>query len=58
MLAWGPWVQEMVMMLDGEGTFRHYPIAGGLMDQPARDMLIYNIAREKWVSLMNKRITA
>jgi len=46
----------MVLMIDGKGTFRHFPEAGPLCDQPARDMSIYDLARGRWVERINKRI--
>lgn len=57
-MAWGPWVHDMVLMIDGKGTFRHYPEAGSLREQPARDMAIYDIARGRWVERMNERLKA
>jgi hypothetical protein len=48
----------MVLMIDGKGTFRHYPEAGSLREQPARDMAIYDIARGRWVERMNERLKA
>lgn len=55
-MAWGPWVCDMVLMIDGKGTFRHFPEQGSLGDQPARDMAIYDVARGRWVERMNKLI--
>lgn len=54
-MAWGPWIQDMTIMIDGNGTFRHFPEAGALRDQPARDMYIYNIARCRWIEKMNRK---
>jgi len=56
MLAWSPWVRDMADMIDGKGTMRHYPCDGGYKAQPARDMLIYNIARVRWVERMNEKM--
>lgn len=53
--AWGPWVSELVDMLDGLGTMRHLPEAGPMGDQPARDMEVFRVIRAKWVDRMNAR---
>jgi hypothetical protein len=46
----------MVLMIDGDGALRHFPEAGPLREQPARDIEIYNIARNRWVERMNEKI--
>jgi len=53
-LAWGPWVREMLEMIDGKGTLRHLPEPGAYREQPARDLLIYNVARGRWVERINQ----
>jgi len=45
----------MAEMIDGKGTIRHLPDPGSYRQQVARDMLIYSIARGRWVELMNKK---
>jgi hypothetical protein len=45
----------MSEMIDGKGTIRHLPDPGSYRQQVARDMLIYSIARGRWVELMNKK---
>jgi hypothetical protein len=46
----------MVLMIAGDGTFRHFPEKGSLREQPARDMEIYDAARGRWVERMNEKI--
>jgi len=57
-MAWGPWVHDMAQMIDGDGAWAHYPCAGGLFDQPARDMAIYGIAKNRWVERRNQDMKA
>lgn len=55
-VAWGPWVRDMMDMIDGKGTLRHLYWPGSLSEQPARDMAIYNTARGRWVERMNEEM--
>jgi len=48
----------MAQMIDGDGAWAHYPCAGGLFDQPARDMAIYGIAKNRWVERRNQDMKA
>lgn len=54
-LAWGPWVADLTGMIDGLGCIGHLPMPGTYMEQPARDMAIYETIRGRWVELMNKK---
>ena len=45
------------MLLDGDGTFRHWKYAGAYADQPWIDMQIYRVIRGKWVELKNKEMS-
>jgi len=56
--AWGPWVRDMTALLDGDGAWAHFPYSGGLFDQPARDMQIYSIAKNRWVERINEKLKA
>lgn len=38
-------------MLDGDGVMVMYPVSGGLYDQPARDMEVYDVIRSRWNEL-------
>jgi hypothetical protein len=44
-------VDNAVRMLDGDGVMVMYPVSGGLYDQPARDMEIYDVVRSRWNEL-------
>ncbi|MFA6667417.1 MAG: hypothetical protein WCS51_03560 [Bacilli bacterium] len=55
-MKWIPWINSCLRMIDSKGTYTHYPVAGGLYDQPALDMTIYDIIRYKWIELQNKRM--
>jgi hypothetical protein len=58
MIAWGPWVYDLVEMIDGDGTLRHLPEAGAYRDQPARDLKIYTIIRHQLVKRRNAKVGA
>ena len=55
MAAWGPWIEECNILLDGDGTFRHLPYSGSYREQPAFDMEIHNAIRHKWNELRNEQ---
>ncbi len=43
-------------MLDGDGAYMHYPYGGGLSNQPAFDMHVYDEIRHIWVERKNAEI--
>ena len=49
---------DMTAMLDGDGAWVHFPYAGGLFEQPSRDMQIYSIAKNRWVERINEKLKA
>ena len=53
MQIWRDWVVEAVDMMDGDGTFRHFPCAGARRQQPAYDMEVLRVVRGKWCELRN-----
>lgn len=54
--AWEPWVREVTLFLDSEGTFRHWRYGSDFSAQPACDVDVYRVIRGKWVELMNKKL--
>lgn len=52
-MIWQPWIRDCIRLLDGDGAFAHFMYAGGLADQPAFDMHIYDIIRRIWVTKKN-----
>lgn len=55
---WGPWVQDCVSLLDGDGTFHHWKYAGAYADQPWIDLQIYQMIRKRWVELRNDEMNS
>lgn len=53
MLLWSPWVASYQRMADSFGAYRAYPITGGLYEQPAIDMEIFDIIKARWCELRN-----
>ena len=58
MSNWGPWVRDCMMLLDGDGAFRHWKYSGAYADQPSLDLQVYTTIRQKWVELKNKDMEA
>lgn len=56
MEQWGSWVRDCLRLMDGDGTFSHYPYPGSLYDQPAIDMKIFDIIRMKINEIKNKEM--
>lgn len=54
MEKWVPFINDCILLLDGDGTFRHWKYAGALADQPYVDIVIYRIIQGKWVELRNE----
>jgi hypothetical protein len=44
------------MLLDGDGTFRHWKFPGSYSEQPAFDIHVYQIIKAKYVELVNEKI--
>jgi len=42
-------------MISAEGCYLHYPRAGGLYDQPAIDMEIYNMMRSVYLDEIRRK---
>jgi len=53
---WGPWVQDCLRIVDGDGTYARFKYAGGMADQPAVDLAIYDVIRTKWNALRNQEM--
>ena len=53
---WLPWVGTLQVLINGDGSFIHWPWQGAFMDQPALDMEILETVRRKWVSLQNEEL--
>jgi len=49
---------DMTAMLDGDGAWVHFPYSGALFEQPARDMQIFSIAKNRWVERINEKLKA
>lgn len=58
MRQWGPWVQDCISLLDGDGTFRHWKYAGAYADQPWLDLQVYQVIRKRWVELRNDEVSS
>jgi hypothetical protein len=56
MQRWGPWVDEAVLLLDGDGTFRHWKYAGAYAEQPFLDIAIYRQVQARWNELTNEKM--
>lgn len=54
MADWSPWIQTAVDLLDGDGTFRHWPYPGARSDQPEFDLDVYRLIRNRWNELRNE----
>ena len=52
--AWFPWVQDLIRLIDGDGTYAHYKSAGSLEDQPSFDMVIFDQIKMQWIVERNK----
>lgn len=50
----GPWVQDCVRLLDGNGAFIHFRYGDVLSDQPDVDMQIFDIVRAEWNRMRNE----
>lgn len=55
---WRPWIEECLVLLDGDGRFRHLPYAGVYREQPAYDMSVHQVIRGEWNRLQNAKIEA
>jgi len=53
---WGRWVVECIMLLDGDGTFRHWKYPGAYNEQPWIDIQIFQVIRGKWVEMKNEEM--
>lgn len=42
--------------MDSDGALRHFPLPGARREQPAFDMDVLRIVRQRWVELMNEKI--
>lgn len=58
MEAIGPWVQDLLRMIDSEGAYARLKFSGGLSDQPWFDMQIFDIIKSKWCELRNAEMEA
>lgn len=56
MSVWGGWVRDCVRLLDGDGTYAHFPRGGSLMDQPYKDMSVFDVIRHRWNELRNAEL--
>lgn len=56
MQQWVPFINDVLMLLDGEGTFRHWKYSGAYADQPYIDIVIYRIIQNRWVELKNEEM--
>jgi hypothetical protein len=53
---WAPWVNMALDLMDGKGTFSKWNYPGERAAQPAYDMEVLRVIRQRWVNLMNKRM--
>ena len=58
---WHPWIEECLVLLDGDGRFRHLPYANErgasvYREQPAFDMSVFQTIRGEWNRLQNAKI--
>lgn len=49
---------ECVDLMDGDGTFRHFPYDGARRNQPWYDMDVLNTIRREWCTLKNAEQSA
>ncbi len=47
---------ECLDCMDSDGALRHFPLPGARREQPAFDMDVLRIVRQRWVELMNEKI--
>jgi len=50
------WVRDCLILLDGDGTFRHWKYPGSYLEQPAFDIHVYQIIKARYVELQNEKI--
>jgi hypothetical protein len=51
---WFMWVEDCVMLMDTDCTFRLWKYRGSYSEQPYIDLQIYKVIRAKWVTLKNE----
>jgi len=54
MIAIGPWVQDVLRIIDSDGAYARFKQPGELGDQPYLDMVVYDAIKSKWCELRNK----
>ena len=52
---WLPWITEIRLFMDGDGTMRHFKYSGSYAEQPFIDIQIYSIARATLIQCENDK---
>ena len=53
---WACWVDECFDLMDGKCTQRHWKYPGSYEEQPAFDLDVYRVIRNKNVELINAKV--
>lgn len=53
---WRSWVEECLVLMDGDGRFRHLPYAGTYREQPEFDMSVLQVIRSEFNRLTNEQM--
>ena len=56
--AWDPWIREIVLFMDGEGTVRHWKYGTAYAEEPYFDQMVYTDIRKIWIGKENERRNA
>lgn len=55
---WRSWIEECLVLMDGDGRFRHLPYPGSYRQQPDYDMHVLQVIRGEFNKIENERIEA
>ncbi|MEA3340115.1 MAG: hypothetical protein U9R15_09130 [Chloroflexota bacterium] len=55
---WRAWIEECLVLMDGDGRLRHLPYPGSYRQQPDYDMGVLQVIRSEFNKIENERIEA
>lgn len=53
---WRSWVEECLVLMDGDGRLRHLPYPGTYREQPDYDMSVHQVIRGAFNRMQNEKI--
>ncbi len=56
MVDWKPWIEECLVLLDGDGAYNTFPYPGTYRQQPGFDMEIHQCIRQEFNRLKNAKM--